>query len=142
MAKRGKVTQLHGSHIANGYILLVAAASDEDQVVWTNKTGHSVNIIEAGFAPDTAVAGVATNNMILQFQSRLAAGGASKNITAIKAYASGVAIVQFAYDALVVSTTAADVLVLDGESIILAKTENGTGAVLPAGQASLVYEFA
>ena len=79
--------------------------------------------------------------MILRFLSRVVAGTAKLNVTAARTYASGTDIAQFAEDSLVLSTTAADLLILDGECIILQKTENGTGLALPAGIATVEYRF-
>jgi len=49
--------------------------------------------------------------------------------------------VAFVEDALVLSTTTADLQVANGEVVTLDKSENGTGLALPAGVASLQYKF-
>ncbi len=141
MAKRGKVTQLPGAHVASGHTILVALGSDEDQVIWHNKTGHAIAVEEATFTPETAATGNTTNNFILQVKSRLSTGGAGANITAAKTYATGTDLTAFVADVLVVSTTAADVRVEDEEAIIIAKTETASGLELPAGVVTIVYVF-
>ena len=141
MADRPKLTLLGGNHSASGYILTLAATVTDEQFVWKNNTGARVTITKAGYVPDTAVTGAATNNMALQFKVKSAAGAAVTTLTAVKTYANTVDIAQFAEDALVLTTTVAALIIEAGESVTLEKTENGTGLALPAGHATLTYKF-
>lgn len=141
MVDRPKLTQLSGNQSVSGYILTLGATTLNEQFVWKNNTGARVTITKAAYVPDTAVSGVDTNNMALQFKVKSAAGAVVTNLTAVKTYSSGVDIAQFAEDALVLSTTAADLIIENGESVTLDKTENGTGLALPAGHATLTYKF-
>lgn len=138
---RSRSSEHHGVHPAQGSTITLAANTEDKLLVWRNNTGSKVKIGKAAFTPDETLTGADTNSVSLQFQSRLAAGGASKNITAVKAYTSGVDIAQFVEDALVLSTTAADLEVDDGELVILDVTMPGTGLALPAGLATLEFEF-
>lgn len=141
MAKRGKVTQLPGVHIASTNVNTIALGSDDDQVVWHNKTGHAVAIEEVVYTPDTDVTGNTTNTLILQLLSRLSTGAAGQNVTATKTYITGTDLTAFVADSLVVSTTAADVRVEDEECLVLQKTEAGTGLALPAGVVTITYVY-
>ena len=141
MAKRSKVSQLPGAHLASTNVNTVALGSDDDQVVWHNKTGHAVAIEEVVYTPDTDVTGNTTNTLILRLLSRLTTGAAGKNVTALKTYDTGTDLTAFVADTLVVSATADDVRVEDGECLILQKTEDGTGLALPAGVVTIVYNF-
>lgn len=141
MAKRGKVTQLPGAHVAHTNVNTVALGSDDDQVVWQNKTGYPVNVIEVVYTPDTDVTGNDDNSLLLRLLNRLVTGGAASNVTALKDYATGVDLTAFVASVLVVSTTAADTRIEDEECLILQKTEDGTGLALPAGVVTVVYEF-
>ncbi len=138
---RSRTSELHGVHAAQVATITLAANTEDKLLVWRNNTGSSVNITKAGFSPDETLTGADTNSVSLQFQSRLAAGGANKNVTALKDYVSAVNIAQFAEDELVVSSTAADVVVLNGECVILDVLMPGTGLALPAGLATLEYAF-
>lgn len=141
MAERPRKTQLPGTDSAQVAIPAQTINIEDKLMVWRNGSGAKVKITRAAYTPDEALTGVATNHVALQFQSRLAAGGASKNITAVKAYASGVDIAQFASDALVLSSTAADLEVPDGDSVILDVTMPGTGLALPAGLVELEFQY-
>lgn len=141
MAERPGMTHIPGTQERQAAVIAIALGTADEVLVWMNNTGAPVNIKQAGFIPDEAHTGAATNNMALQFKSKTAAGAAKKNITAVKTYASGTDMTKFVKDALVVSTTAADVIVLDGESVTLDKTENGTGLGLPAGLAVLEFKY-
>lgn len=141
MAERPRITQLPGTQERHAAIISIALGSSDEVLVWLNNSGASVNIKQAGFIPDEAHTGADTNNMALQFKSKTSAGAANKNITAVKTYSSGVDMTKFVKDALVVSSTAADVIVKDGESVTLDKTENGSGLALPAGLAVLEIRY-
>ncbi len=141
MVDRPRRTTLSGAEGVGGHIEAIGATTSNEVEVWRNNTGAKVKITKASFSPDETLTGAATNNLTLQFKSKLAAGGVNKNITAIKTYASGVDIAQFAEDSLVLSTTAADLEVDNGQLVTLDKAENGTGLALPAGKATLEYQF-
>lgn len=141
MVERPRPTTLPGTVGVQGHIETIATGTANEVLVWRNNTGAKVKITKAAFTPDEAVTGAATNNFSLQFKSKLAAGGANKNITAVRTYASGTDIAQFAEDSLVLSTTAADLEVDDGEAVTLDKAINGSGLVLPAGIATLEFQF-
>lgn len=141
MVDRSKLSQLPGVHTVQAVIDIVALGSDDEQIVWKNNTGASVKITEAAFQGDAAHTGAATNNMILQFRNKGTLGTSTTGVTATKTYASGVDLTAFVSDALVLSTTAADLIIDDGETVALNKTENGTGLASPKGVATLTYEF-
>ena len=141
MAERPRRTQLPGTEGVQAAIIAQTINVEDKLLVWRNNTGAKVKITKAAFTPDETLTGAATNSVSLQFQSRLAAGGASKNITAVKDYVSGVNIAQFVEDSLVLSTTAADLEVSDGELVILDVLMPGTGLALPAGLATLEYQY-
>lgn len=141
MAKVGKVTQTPGAHIASNQVRTIALGTDDDQVVWHNKTGGAVNITGAFVTPETAVTGDTTNTLILRLLSRLATGAAGKNVSDLKPYITGTDLTAFVADALVLSTVAADLRVEDGEALVLQKTEDGTGLALPASVVTVTYEF-
>ncbi len=141
MVTKPASTSLDGEHPVQIRTPAIGATTSDEVLVWRNNTGRTVRISKAGFSPDTALTGAATNNLTLQFKSKVAAGTAKLNVTAIKTYASGTDIAQFAEDELVVSSTIADLLVLNGECVTLDKAENGTGLALPAGIATLEYTF-
>ena len=108
--------------------------------MWMNNTGSTVKITLAGYVPDTAATGQATNQMTLQFRNKGSAGAGTTGITDIKTYSSGIDLVAFDEDTLTLSTTAADLLVAAGEVVALNKAENANGDELPAGIATLKYE--
>ena len=141
MVKRSKVSMLDGDHTAQAVIDVVALGDDNEQIVWKNNTGQSVKITEAAFQGDAAHSGADTNNMILQFRNKGVLGTGTTGITATKEYDSGTDLVAFLSDALVLSTTAADLIIDDGETVALNKTESGTGLASPKGIATLTYEF-
>lgn len=141
MVERSKGSQLGGTYEVQAVVETITATNDNEVMVWKNNTGAPVKITKAGFVPEAALSGADTNNMTLQFKSKTAAGVAAANVTAVKTYDSGTDLVAFSEDALVLSTTAADLRIEDGESVTLDKAENGTGAALPAGIATLTYQF-
>jgi len=138
---RPDYTQRSGTIVKETYVLATANTDDATQEVFENQSGAAVKVTAIGFKPDVAVTGAATNNFILQFLTRLATGLAAHSLTAIKTYASGTDIAVHVLDQLVLSTTAADLIVEDGEKIVFAKTENGTGLTCPAGTCVVEYQF-
>ena len=142
MVTDNAATSVPGDHNASAGVVLTLAATVSDEVnVWINDTGRTVEIVEAGFAPISAVTGAATNNMALQFKNKGADGTGTTGITAVRTYASGVNILAHDKDVLVLATTVADRQVPDGAVVTLDKTENGTGLALPQGIATLKYKF-
>lgn len=141
MVERPRPTTLPGTVGVQGHIEAIANTVSNEVLVWRNNTGAKVKITKAAYTPDEAVTGNDTNNFTLQFKSKLAAGGANKNITAVKTYDTGTDIAQFAEDTLVLSSTAADLEVDDGQAVTLDKAETGSGLTLPAGLATLEFQF-
>lgn len=141
MADRSGITQIDGDQHAEAPVITLAGSTADELMVWRNNTGATVKVNQAGYTPDTAVTGADTNNFELRFKVKTAAGAAAANLTAAKEYSSGVDIVQFVEDTQTLSTTAADLLVDDGECITLDVAKNGTGLAFPAGLASVEYEF-
>ncbi len=132
---------LWGDIPVQAVVASIGATTADTVVVWTNNTGRQVKITAAGYIADTDVTGADTNNMALQFQNRGTLGTGTTGITDVKTYDSGTDLVDFVEDALTLSTTAADLLVDIDETVALDKTENGTGAALPAGVATLKFQF-
>lgn len=141
MAERSKGSQLPGTYAVQAALATIALGTADEVAVWKNDTGATVKITAAGYLPDTAVTGNTTNNFTLQMKSKTAAGAAAHNITAVKTYGTGVNMTQWVKDALTLSTTAADLLVDNGETVTLDKAETGSGLALPAGLAVLNYQF-
>ena len=142
MAKVSKITTLAGDHTHQTAIPGIATAATEDEfAVFHNKLGRTIKVTGAGFIPDETITGAATNNLTLQFQNKGILGTGTTGITAIKTYASGTNANKFVEDALTLSTTVADLLVVDGAVISLNKANNGTGLALPAGVAVLRFEY-
>lgn len=141
MVKSNKISTLGGDHEVQVATALIVATADDELVVWSNKTGRTVKITAAGFIPETKLTGAATNNLTLQFRNKGLLGTGTDGITDIKTYASGTDAEDFVEDALVLSSTAADLLVADGEVVALNKVENGTGLELPAGVAVIRFEY-
>lgn len=142
MVKDNAATSVAGDHDASAGVVLTLAATVSDEVnVWVNDTGRTVEIVEAGFAPISAVTGAATNNMALQFKNKGVLGTGTTGITTVKTYASTVNIAAHVKDVLTLATAVADRQVPDGAVVTLDKTENGTGLALPQGIATLKYKF-
>lgn len=138
---RSKLSQLPGAHIHQVNIAGVALGSDEEFAVFHNDTGATIRILSAGIIPDASVTGNDTNNLTLQLKSKVAAGTAKANVTAVKTYDTGTDLTAFKKDSLVLSTTLTDRDLLDGESLTLDKAETGSGLILPASVVAITYEF-
>ncbi len=141
MVERARITQLPGTHTMQAVVASIAAATSDEVLVWTNNTGATVTIKQAGFVPDTAVTGDDTNNFILQFRNKGTLGTSTTGVTSTKTYATGTDMTAFVDDTLTLSTTSADLDIDDGETVALNKTETGTGLVLPAGVATLTFQY-
>ena len=141
MAERSRVTQLPGAVVKHVAVPTFTGTAADEVLVYSNQDGAKLKIISAGYIPDEAVTGAATNNFALQFKSKTAAGATDKNITSVKTYASGTDMVQFDQDNLTLSTTAADLEVVNGGAITLDITKNGTGLALPAGLAVVTFQY-
>lgn len=140
VAKPG-LTSVGGNHSAQAVILTIANTVSNEVTVWINNTGQTARVTQASFIPEDALTGAATNNLTLQFRNKGLVGTGTTGITAIKTYASGTDIAAFDEDALVLSTTLTELDVAAGEVVALNKAENGTGLTLPAGIASLTFQF-
>ena len=141
MAERARATQLPGSVTASAATPAIGATTSDEVVVWQNTTGASVEITGVTFCPDTAVTGAATNNMTLQLRNKGTAGTSTTAVTTIKTYASGTDILIFDQDALTVTSTTADAVIDNGETVALNKAENGTGLALPAGTVTIAFKY-
>jgi hypothetical protein len=139
--ERPAVTQQPGTVALQANTPKVAATASDELLVLRNNSGATMKVKRVTYSPDTAVAGHATANMVLQLKSKTAAGAAKANVTAAKTYIVAEAIAQFAESALVLSATATDLLVLDGESLVMEKTENSTGADMPAGIVAVEVQY-
>ncbi len=140
MGKFNQLTTLSGDFTESGYISAVVAANADEQPVFTNKTGNTLKLISAGFVPDAAVTGAATNHFTLQVRNKGTAGTGTTGMTDAKAYDTGIDIAAFDEDLLVNSSTAANLLLADGETAALDKAKIGTGLDMPAGRCVLVFE--
>ncbi len=141
MAESPRLTELGGTVSVQAATVAIGATTSDEVAVWTNNTGQKVRVTGFGFLPETAVTGAATNNMALQARNKGTAGTGTTGITAVKTYASGVDIAAFVEDALVLATTLTDRDVDINETVALDKTENGTGLALPAGIATITYQY-
>lgn len=141
MAERPRPSVLPGDVGFQMAIDAIAKGTSDEIAVWRNNTGATLQVTELAYTPDTAVTGATTDNFILQGKSLTAAGAAAHNITSAKTYGLGVDITQWVKDALTLSTTAANILVADGELVMLSKTETGAGLALPAGLVTVKGRF-
>ncbi len=141
MAERPRGTQLPGTYSVSVAVPTVALGSDDEQVIWTNKTGATVRITAVTVTPETAVTGNTTNNLILQLRNKGVLGTGTTGVTAAKTYATGVDLTAFVPDALVIAATAADRDIDVNESVALNKTETGSGLALPEGVVTLEFQY-
>lgn len=130
-----------GPHQFETRVATVALGSDGEQVVWKNNTGRSATLREAGIVPEASVTGNTTNTLILQLRNKGLLGVGVVALTALKPYITGTDLVAFKPDALVISTTAADLIILNGEVVALNKTEDGTGLALPISLVTITVVF-
>lgn len=141
MVERSKLSQTSGDHSIQAVVNAIANTVSDEVVIWVNDTDATVKITEAAYTPDAAVTGDDTNNLTLQIRNKELVGVGTVGVTAIKTYSSGVDIIAFDKDALVLSTTDADLLVDAGEVLTLNKAETGTGLTMPQGVVNLTYQF-
>lgn len=130
-----------GTEGVQAAVIAIANGTSDEVAVWKNNTGAPVTVTKVGYTPDTAVTGNTTNNFTLQAKSKVPAGTAAANVSAVKIYGTGVDIAQFVEDTLVLSTTAADVRIEDGELVTLDKAETGSGLTMPAGIVTIEYQY-
>lgn len=144
MAERSKRSQLPGTEgVSQGLFALVALGTDREAPVFKNNSGQTIKITGASVIPQAAHSGADTNNITLQLLNRELDGSASAGVavTAAKEYDSGTDLVAFDEDALVLSSTAANLLVEADEVLTLAKVENGTGLESPDMLVSIKYQY-
>lgn len=141
MAERPRKTQLPGTDSVSVAVPTVALGSDDDQVIWTNKTGSKVRLTAVTYTPETAVTGDDTNTLKLQLRNKGVGGAGAVGVTADKKYGTGVDLTAFKPDALVLSATLTERDVDIDETVALNKTEDGTGLALPEGVVTLEFQY-
>ena len=98
-------------------------------------------ITGVNWIPNAIVTGAATNNFALGLVDVGAAGAGTQAITTVKTYASGTNSVANVAEALPLSATAANLLAVDGDVLVLARTVNGTGLASPRGTLEVLYRY-
>ena len=141
MAERPRRTQMGGTDSVQVAVPTVALGSDDDQVVWLNKTGAKVRLTAVTYTPETAVTGNDTNNLKLQLRNKGLLGVGAVAVTAVKEYDTGTDLVAFKPDDIPLSATLADRDVDVGEVVALDKTETGSGLPLPEGVLTLEFQY-
>lgn len=140
MAERPRRTQMGGTVHVQVAVPTVALGSDDDQVVWLNKTGAKVRLTAATFTPETAVTGNDTNTLKVQLRNKGLLGVGTTAVTPVKKYGTGTDLVAFKPDDIPLSATLADRDIDVGEVVALNKTEDGTGLALPEGVMTLEFQ--
>ena len=134
MSERSKLTQLPGAVQFTARTAAIGAGTTGIMPVFPNLTGATFQVTEGYFVPDALVTGAGTNNMSLAIQNRGTAGTGTTAVTSTLAFSSAsVTAAQAAQKAFTVSATAANLLIANGETLALVKTEAGSGLALPAG---------
>ncbi len=141
MAERPRGTTLPGTYTTTVAIPSIALGTSGEQVVWTNKLGATVRITAVTYTPEAAVTGNTTNNLTLQLRNKGLLGSSTTAVTAVKTYATGTDLTAFLADALVISTTAANLDIDVNETVALNKAETGSGLILPEGVVTLEYQY-
>ena len=141
MGERSRASQLPGTVSEQTRFILVALGTAVDQLAWKNNTGATVKITGAGVIFDAAVTGADTNNFAIGIVNKELAGSGSVAVTSVTTYASGTDAVAFVEEPLTLSGTAANLLIADGEVVVMSKTENGSGLEMPAGLVVLRFQY-
>lgn len=141
MAERSRLSQLPGRHLYQVPLALVALGTAKDMVAFINNFGAPIIIKAVSLVPQAAKTGNDTNNFTLQLRNKELGGAGAVAVTAVKTYDTGTDLVAFDEDALVVSTTAANLRVEDGEVLALNKGETGSGLEMPDLVLSIEFEF-
>lgn len=94
-------------------------------------------IVSATIVWGAAITGAATNNFLISFFNRGAAGAGTVQWGTAITYASGVNATKANPNVVTLSSTAADLLVAAGDVISAEITSNGTGLICPGGTVQL-----
>jgi len=118
---------------------LVAAGTDEERyAVWPHRGTWVIR--EVKFAPATAVAQHATNNVIVTVSTSDGAAGAATSIGSFTSDTAGTGAAAFVVGTTIdVGVSGAGLKLLEGYQIKIAKTEGGTGEALD-GSFSIMAE--
>lgn len=141
MAERPRKTTLPGTDSVTVAIPTIALGSDDDQVVWTNKTGAKVRMTKVTVTPEDSVTGNDTNNLKLQLRNKGLLGVGSVGVTGVKEYDTGTDLTAFKPDELVLSSTLTERDVDVDETVALNKTETGSGLPLPQSVVTLEFQY-
>lgn len=141
MADLDRRATLPGIFTVRRHIVGVALGSDADRAIWQNSHGARVAVVACRVIPDAAHSGAATNFMELGLVNKLKLGVGTVVVAPQKQYLSGVDLIAFKPDTLPVSTTAADVIIDEGEVLAFSKTEGGTGLASPDLVVEVDLEF-
>lgn len=107
-----------------------------DQVV--ARAPFAGTVASAAFTPEAAITGDNTNTRTLTLQNRGQAGSATTVVGAI-AFTAGNNGVQFDEKAFVMSGTAANLVVAEGDILAVVETVAGTGLANPGGRVDVVF---
>ena len=132
---------LSGIHTIRSTIPGVALGSSEDRAIWCNPFDARAKVVACRVLPDAAHTGADTNNMKLGLVNKEKLGVGPVVVAPLKAYTSGVDLVAFKPDTIPVSTTAADVIIDEGEVLAFSKDEDGTGLASPDLVVEVDVEF-
>lgn len=101
---------------------------------------NKLSIVSAVLVWGAAITGAATNNFIISFFNRGAAGAGTVQWATAITYANGTNAAKATPVTLTLSSTASDLLVASGDVISVELTVNGSGLICPGGAVMLTVK--
>jgi hypothetical protein len=111
-----------------------ATAVSDDSVIAQSPFAGTVSAVQ--YVPEAAITGAATNNRTVSLVNKGAAGSAS-TVVATLTFASGTNATANNEVSLTLSSTAADLVVAEGDTLQWRSIANGTGLADPGGVAKV-----
>jgi hypothetical protein len=111
-----------------------ATAVSDDSVIAQSPFAGTVTAVQ--YVPEAAITGAATNNRTVSLVNKGAAGSSS-TVVATLTFASGTNATANNEVALTLSSTAADLVVAEGDTLQWRSIANGTGLADPGGVAKV-----
>jgi hypothetical protein len=111
-----------------------ATAVSDDSVIAQSPFAGTVSAVQ--YVPEAAITGAATNNRTVSLVNKGAAGSGS-TVVATLTFASGTNATANNEVALTLSSTAADLVVAEGDTLQWRSIANGTGLADPGGVAKV-----
>jgi hypothetical protein len=111
-----------------------ATAVSDDSVIAQSPFAGTVTAVQ--YVPEAAITGAATNNRTVSLVNKGAAGSGS-TVVATLTFASGTNATANNEVALTLSSTAADLVVAEGDTLQWRSIANGTGLADPGGVAKV-----